>query len=243
MLTTIAFDADDTLWHTEYYYRETEKRYLEILAAYGVSPDEALSVMHRIEVDNLAFFGYGIRGFTISLVEAAIQVTGGQVRAVDIQAIIELGRAMTSHPIRLLESVEEALARLDGRRLLLITKGDVLDQESKIRRSGLSQYFQEVEIIVDKTPEAYSALLAKHAIAPGSFLMVGNSLRSDIAPVLALGGYAVHVPYPLTWAHESAADLPADRSRFFEIASLRDLPALIEKIEGPIRPAGAQPAV
>jgi putative hydrolase of the HAD superfamily len=231
MLTTIAFDADDTLWHTEYYYRETEKQYLAMLAAYGVAPDEALDVLHRIEIDNLAFFGYGIRGFILSLIEAAIQVTGGQVRAADIQAIVDLGRGMTSHPIRLLEGAEEALTGLAGRRLLLITKGDVLDQESKIRRSGLAGYFQQVEIIIDKTPEAYAALLARHSITPGSFLMVGNSLRSDIAPVLALGGYAVHVPYPLTWAHESAVDLPADRSHFFEIASLRDLPALVEKIE------------
>jgi putative hydrolase of the HAD superfamily len=232
MLTTIAFDADDTLWHTEYYYRETEQHYLGLLAAYGIAPDEALAVMHHIEIANLAYFGYGIRGFILSLIESAIQITGGQVRAADIQSIIELGRGMTSHPIRLLEGVEEALAGLADRRLLLITKGDVLDQESKIRRSGLAGYFQEVEIIVDKTPEAYAALLERRAIDPVRFLMVGNSLRSDIAPVLALGGYAVHVPYELTWAHESAADLPVDRSRFFEIASLRELPELVEKIDG-----------
>lgn len=231
MLDTIAFDADDTLWHTEYYYREAERAFLDMLAGYGVSGAEVLEVFHRIEIDNLAFFGYGIRGFTLSMIETAVQVTGGEVRGADIQVIVELGRGMTSHEIRLLDGVAEALAALADRRLLLITKGDILDQESKIRRSGLAGYFHQVEIVSDKTPAAYAALLEKHAIDPASFLMVGNSLRSDIAPVLVLGGYAVHVPYPLTWAHESAADLPPDRSRFFEIASLRGLPGLLEKIE------------
>ncbi len=232
MIDVIAFDADDTLWHTEPYYREVEQRWLTLMAAYGISGDEALSTMHRVEIKNLAFFGYGIRGFTLSLIEAAVQLTGGQVRGDDIQVIVELGRGMTSHEIRLLDGVEEALSALSGHRLLLITKGDALDQESKIRRSGLAGYFPLVEIIVDKTHEAYTALLDRHTIDPGRFLMVGNSLRSDIAPVLEMGGYAVFVPYPESWAHETAADLPADRSRFYEIASLRDLPDLIEKIDG-----------
>jgi putative hydrolase of the HAD superfamily len=231
MIDAIAFDADDTLWHTEIHYRAVEQSFTALLSAYPVAADDALAALHRIEVDNLAYFGYGIRGFVLSMIEAAIQVTGGQVRAVDIQAMIELGRELTSHAITLLDGVEETLARLAKRRLLLITKGDVLDQESKIRRSGLAGFFPVIEIVIDKTPTIYSDLLARHAIDPGRFLMVGNSLRSDIAPVLALGGYAVHVPYPFTWAHESAADLPDDRSRFFEIPSLRDLAELIEKIE------------
>jgi len=231
MLDAIAFDADDTLWHTEYYYREAERSFTGMLATYDIPPDEVLAVLHRIEIDNLAYFGYGIRGFTLSMIEASIQATGGRVRGADIQAIVDLGRGMTGHAIRLLEGVEDALARLAGRRLLLITKGDVFDQESKILRSGLARYFQHVEIITDKTQAAYDTLLTRYAITPTGFLMVGNSLRSDIAPVLALGGFAVHVPYELTWAHESSAELPADRSRFFEIASLRDLPDLIEKIE------------
>ena len=234
MQITIAFDADDTLWHTEYYYREVERSYQAMLAAYGVTAEAGMSVFHRIEIDNLAYFGYGIRGFILSMIEAAVQVTEGQVRGADIQAIIELGRGMTGHAIRLLDGVEEALARLADRRLLLITKGDLLDQENKIGRSGIASYFPVVEILSDKTQAVYAALLDKHAISPAQFLMVGNSLRSDIAPVLALGGYAVHVPYPQSWAYESAADLPPDRSRFFEIASLRELPGLVEKIEAQI---------
>lgn len=231
MIDVIAFDADDTLWHTEPYYREVERSLIALLAGYGISADELLTVLHRIEIDNLAFFGYGIRGFTFSMIEAAIQVTGGQVRAVDIQTIIELGRGMTRHEIRLLDGVEEALAQLSSRRLLLITKGDTLDQESKIRRSGLAGYFPFIEIVVDKTQAIYAELLDRHAIDPSRFLMVGNSLRSDIAPVLALGSYAVHVPYPDSWAHEFSADLPADQSRFFEIPSLHHLAGLVEKIE------------
>lgn len=231
MLEYIAFDADDTLWHTEYYYREAERAFLNVLAPYGVVEEVVLSIFHRTEIDNLAYFGYGIRGFLISMIETAVQATKGQVRGADIQSIVDIGRGMTSHDIRLLDGVEEALAHLAGRRLLLITKGDVLDQESKIHRSGIGGYFPMVEIISDKTQQAYSILLEKYSIPPQRFLMVGNSLRSDIAPVLALGGYAVYVPYPIAWAHESAADLPPDRSKFFEIASLRELPALVEAIE------------
>ena len=231
MIDVIAFDADDTLWHTEPYYRETEQKFLALLTSYRVSEDEALGVLHRIEIDNLAFFGYGIRGFTLSMIETAIQVTAGQVRSMDIQAIVDLGRKMTHYTIRLLDGVEETLSRLVNRRLLLVTKGDALDQESKLQRSGLSGYFPSIEIVVDKTETIYTGLLARHGIDPSRFLMVGNSLRSDIAPVLALGAYAVHVPYPLSWAHESVADLPADRSRFFEIPDLRALPGLLQKID------------
>lgn len=231
MLDVIAFDADDTLWHNEPYYREMERRFTEILAAYGPAPQESLDALHRIEIDNLAFFGYGVRGFTLSMIEAAVQVTGGQVRAADLQAIVDQGRAMTRYEIRLLDGVEEALQGLTGRRLVLITKGDVLDQESKLHRSGLADHFSLVEVITDKTLPVYTRLLARHAIDPARFLMVGNSLRSDIAPVLALGGYAAYVPYPESWAHESEAELPDDRSRFFEITSLHELPALVERIE------------
>ena len=233
MLDVIAFDADDTLWHNEPYYREMERRFTELLAAYGIHPQESLDVLHRIEIDNLAFFGYGVRGFTLSMIEAAAQVTGGRVRAADIQAIVELGRNLTRYDIRLLDGVSDALERLAERRLVLITKGDVLDQESKLHRSGLADYFSLVEVVTDKTLPVYSGLLERHAIDPARFLMIGNSLRSDIAPVLALGGYAVHVPYPDNWAHETEAELPPDRSRYFEIPSLRDLPRLIERIEKP----------
>jgi putative hydrolase of the HAD superfamily len=231
MLDVIAFDADDTLWHTEKYYREAEKTFTDMVAAYGVAPSTILDVMHKIEIDNLIYFGYGIRGFILSMIETAIQVTGEKVRAADIQAIVELGRGMTGHEICLLDGVMEALEHFKDRQLILITKGDVLDQESKVKRSGLAGYFKHVEVVVDKTPEHYADILRKYNIAPECFLMVGNALRSDIAPVLSRGGYAVHVPYPLSWAHEAEAELPSDRSRFFEIQSLNELSTLVEHIE------------
>jgi putative hydrolase of the HAD superfamily len=231
MIDVIAFDADDTLWHNEPIYRQVEERYLALLAGYGVAREQGRTTLHRIEIQNLPVFGYGIRGYILSLIEAAIEVSDGQARAADIQTIIDLGRGMTTHAIELLDGAEETLIRLANRRLMLITKGDVLDQENKIHRSGLGGHFPIIEIVLDKTQPAYAQLLARHAIEPARFLMVGNSLRSDIAPVLALGGYAVHVPYPDGWAHESDADLPLDRSRFYEIASLRDLPTLVEKID------------
>lgn len=231
MIDAIAFDADDTLWHNEPVYREVEHQYVSILTTYGITSDDILSIFHRIEIDNLPSFGYGIRGFILSMIEAATRVTHGQVRGDDIMRIVDLGKGMTIHPIQLLDGVSETLAQLKHRRLLLITKGDALDQENKIQRSGLGSYFPIVEVLLDKTESSYADLLANHAIDPKRFLMVGNSLRSDIAPVLALGGYAVFVPYPLSWAHESGVDLPDDRTKFFEISNLRELPGLVEKIE------------
>jgi putative hydrolase of the HAD superfamily len=232
MLDVIAFDADDTLWHNEPHYRKMEHFFVTMLADYGISQKESLAVLHKIEIDNLTCFGYGVRGFALSMIETAIQVTGGQVRAADIQKIVDAGRALTRYEISLLDGVKETLARLQGRQLWLITKGDALDQESKVQRSGLAEYFSAVEVVVDKTGPIYAALLKKHMVDPGRFLMVGNSLRSDIAPVLTLGAYAVLVPYPLSWAHESAADLPEERSRYFEISGLSALPELIDRIEG-----------
>ena len=230
-LDWIAFDADDTLWHTETFYRQAEAEFLQLLDGFGLERAEILTIFHRVEIENLEFFGYGIRGFILSMIESAITVTGGDIPSVRIQGMVEIGKRMTSHEIQLLPGVEKTLAALKGRHLMLVTKGDALDQESKIQRSGLAGYFERVEIVVDKTRSAYEGVLARSGVQAGSFLMVGNSLRSDIAPVLDLGGWAIHVPYAMSWAHESEADLPADRSRFHEISSLADLPALLRRIE------------
>lgn len=230
-IDVIAFDADDTLWHNEPHYRQMEKEFIHILTGYGIPEQESLHVMHQIEIDNLTCFGYGVRGFTLSMIEAAVQVTQGNAKATDIQRIVDLGRALTRYQIELLDGVEATLTALKKRPLWLITKGDVLDQESKVSRSGLAGYFSTIEVVTDKTPNIYQGLLKKHQIDTAGFLMVGNSLRSDIVPVLAIGGFAVHVPYPSSWAHESMADLPEDCSRLFEIKNLNDLPALIQQIE------------
>ena len=227
----IAFDADDTLWQTESYYRDTEASFLALLALYGVKGEAALDIFHRIEIANLEPFGFGIKGFTLSMIEAAVQVTGGKVSAQDILAIIELGRAMTRHDINLLDHSAQTVTQLaETYPLMLITKGDLMDQERKIDASGLAGYFRHVEIVSVKTPETYAALLHKHSLAPERFLMIGNSMVSDILPVLEIGGWVVYVPHALTWAHETSA-VPTGNHRFFEIKHLGQLPGLVAEIE------------
>jgi putative hydrolase of the HAD superfamily len=226
----IAFDADDTLWHNEGLYSGALDRLKHILSAYprAATVDGPL---HAIEVRNLSHFGYGIKAYVLALIEAAIQVTGGTIRGQDIQKVIDLGREMIDAPIQLMEHVKTTLATLSEHYpLMLITKGDLFEQETRIGRSGLKSYFAYIEITSDKTAESYTTILAKYRIDPHRFLMVGNSHRSDILPVLALGGYAVYIPYPFTWAHEVVDDPPAGHPRYFELEHLGLLPALIEQI-------------
>lgn len=237
----IAFDADDTLWYSESYYREAQAAMAALLAAYRVEREAVLDALHRIEIANLAPFGYGIKGFTLSMIEAAIEATRGRVSAADIQAVIDLGRAMTGHEIRLMAHSAEAVTRLaQTHPLMVITKGDLMDQERKIAASGLASSFEWVEIVSDKTPEVYARLLQRHGIPPDRFLMVGNAIRSDILPVLAVGGWAVHVPYADSWAHESGA-APTGDGRFFTIDHLGQLPDLVGQIEAGL-PSSAQSA-
>jgi putative hydrolase of the HAD superfamily len=227
----IAFDADDTLWHSEPFYQDTQAALATLLAPYGVDRQVVLDTLHRIEIANLDSFGFGIKGFTISMIETAIEATSGKVSTADIRAIIELGKAMTGHELRLLDYSAETIAQLaKSHQLMLITKGDLMDQERKIAASGVASYFWQVEIVSDKNAETYTTLLRKHSLAPERFLMVGNSLRSDILPVLEMGGWAVFVPYALTWSHETGA-APAASDRFYEIEHLGLLPELISKIE------------
>lgn len=227
----IAFDADDTLWQSECFYQDTESALIALLAPYDVDRKQALDILHRIEIANLSPFGYGIKSFTISMVEAAIEATSDQINPADIQAIIELGKAMTEHELRLLEFSNEAIAELaNSHNLMIITKGDLMDQERKIAASRLASYFKYVEIVSDKNLETYTALLRKYNLAPESFMMVGNSMRSDILPVLHLGGWAVYVPHELTWTHENSTT-PEANHRFYEIDHLRLLPELVSRIE------------
>nr|PZN22630.1 MAG: haloacid dehalogenase [Chloroflexota bacterium] len=230
MLDVIAFDADDTLWHNETLFVMTQERFRDLLAPYLSRPWTGQE-LYEIELRNLQHFGYGIKGFTLSMIETAIELTRGRVTAHEIRQIIEFGRGMLSSPIELIDGVEEvipALAR--DYRLMLITKGDLFEQETKIAKSGLAQHFAHVEIVSEKTEAAYRALLAARGIDPSRFLMVGNSMRSDILPVLALGGHAVYVPYHVTWAHEVIPDEALTRRDFHQIASLTELPALISQL-------------
>lgn len=232
MFDVIAFDADDTLWYTETFYREVEQQYLDILARYGLDRAATLDEFHKIEIANLPDFGYGIKGFVISLIEAAVRVTAGSVSGEDVRRIIELGRSMVRHEIRLLPGVEVAVNGLsETHQLALITKGDLMDQERKIAVSGLAKHFSHIEIVSDKHPAAYSQVMQKLGVVPQRFLMVGNSMRSDILPVLELGGWAVHIPYDSTWAHEAAGEVTLGAERFFELPILSDLPGLLRRLE------------
>lgn len=231
MFDVIAFDADDTLWHNETLFTVTQDSYRELLTPYLQRPWTG-EELYATELRNLQHFGYGIKGFTLSMIETAIELTGGQVPARIVQQIIDLGKAMLSAPVELLDHVAEVIPALaEPHRLLLITKGDLFDQEAKIARSGLADYFRQIEIVSDKTTAIYRALLAKHGVAPERFLMVGNSLRSDILPVLALGARAVYIPYHVTWAHEQVAReaLPPG---LVELEHIGQLPAWLEAQRG-----------
>lgn len=226
----IAFDADDTLWENERNYRRTEQIFKELLAPYH-QPDWIEERLFQTEMRNIQHFGYGIKSFGLSMIETAVELTEGRISGTEIQVILDAIKGMLTAEIELLPHVAAVipvLARCAP--LMLITKGDLLDQESKVRRSGLADYFTHVEIVSDKTEKHYAGLLKRHDIAPGRFLMVGNSLRSDILPVLALGGSAVYVPHPLTWAHENGAK-PDGRPGFYELEHIGLLPELVKKLE------------
>jgi putative hydrolase of the HAD superfamily len=187
--------------------------------------------LYQTEIRNLQHFGYGIKGFALSMIEAAIELTEGRITGSDIQTIIDAAKAMLAADVELLEHVAETLASLTTTYpLMLITKGDLFDQETKIARSGVAQHFRHIEIVSDKSRESYARLLQRHGIAPQRFLMVGNSLRSDILPVLGLGASAVYIPHQLTWAHE-VAELPAGQAGYYEVEHLGLLPNLLEELE------------
>ena len=224
MIDTIAFDGDDTLWHNESLFSMTQERFRALLA-HAADPADIDRRLLKAERENLRVYGYGIKGFVLSMIETAVDLTEGRIAGRDIQSLIDFGKAMLDHPVDLLDGVEDVVERLSGRyRLLLVTKGDLFDQESKIARSGLAERFSAIEIVSEKDPDTYRRLLDRHGVDPARFVMVGNSVRSDILPVLAVGGHAVHVPYHITWAHEEA-EPPSENYR--RIDTLRDLPPLL----------------
>jgi putative hydrolase of the HAD superfamily len=187
--------------------------------------------LFETEMQNLPYFGYGIKSFTLSMIETAIELKGGGIRGREIQKIIDFGKEMLRAEVQLLEHVEETVARLSkSYELMIITKGDLFHQKSKIARSGLAHYFSTVEIVSEKTRGTYEAILTKQGVAPQRFLMVGNSLRSDIAPVIAMGGQAVYVPYHITWAHETMVKPGEEQQGYFELEHMGLLPALIERL-------------
>jgi putative hydrolase of the HAD superfamily len=226
----VGFDADDTLWHNETIFEQVHIRYRELLAHYhdAATVDRTL---FATEMRNLELYGYGIKGFTLSAIETAIQLTRGKISAVEIEQLIALGQQMLAHPVELLEGVAETLPQVaEGHRLLVITKGDLRDQERKLAKSGLLAQFEQVEIVSEKNEDSYATILRRHAIDPRRFLMVGNSIKSDILPVLSLGGVGVHIPYHLTWAAEHVEEAPTVTGRFFQLKTIRELPAVLRSV-------------
>ncbi|MGL4963807.1 MAG: HAD family hydrolase [Inquilinus sp.] len=234
---TVAFDADDTLWHSESVFEETHGRLVALLSPW-VDAERLERTLLDTEARNLKTFGYGVKGFTLSMIETAIEITGGRIGAAEIRAIIELGKAMMDHPVELIDGVAETLDALApeataGRiRLIVITKGDLFHQESKVARSGLAERFESVEIVAEKDEATYRRILQRGGTAPDRFLMIGNSMRSDILPVLDLGGQAVHIPYRITWAHEAVSRPEVAPPGFHTFDSIREVPALVSRLLG-----------
>ena len=224
-ITTIGLDADDTLWHNERYFRLTQERFAEILSPH-CRPDMLGSHLLDVERRNLKRYGYGIKGFTLSMIETAVEITQGRISGTAIRQILDAAHEMFDHPVEPLPHVTQALGELAGRyRLVLITKGDLFDQERKLAASGLADHFDAVEIVADKTVRTYLDAFSRHGDGPERALMAGNSLRSDIVPALEAGCWGVHVPHEFTWELEHAP-APVSHGRFREISHLGELPQL-----------------
>ena len=229
-LSTIAFDADDTLWSNEHIFHLTEERFRGLLSSHTDISTLSNSLLET-ERRNLGYYGYGIKGFTLSMIETAIEVTGGQIPASDIQEIIHAGREMQDHPTAPFPHVEEVLKSLKGKyRLLVITKGDLFDQERKIAQSGLGDYFDGVEIVSEKTADTYKTIFQSYGDGPKRSMMIGNSLKSDIHPALDAGAYGVHIPHDLTWAMEHA-EKPENTDRFYQLKSINELSGLLDILD------------
>jgi putative hydrolase of the HAD superfamily len=221
-LKVIAFDADNTLWVNEPYFRQTEEQFYSLLSGYS-SQHSLERELLKTEIENLPLYGYGIKGFMLSMIETALRVTDNTIGVDVVNQIIELGRQMLNQPIELLDGVEEVLLALkDKYRLVVATKGDLLDQERKLRKSGLGHYFHHIEVMSEKDDANYLKLIKHLDIKPDELMMVGNSLKSDIIPVLNVGGYGVHVPYHITWAHEHI-DHTIDDEKFKSVVGVMDI--------------------
>ena len=230
MINLVALDADDTLWHNESNYTSTRERLGILIAKYG--PIESLDDrLYATERRNLQHFGYGVKGFVLSMIETSIELTGGRLEGADVREIIDWGRAMLACPVQLIDGVEEAVQALAARvPLVLVTKGDLLDQETKLARSGLGHLFQGIEIVSEKDRRAYERVMTRYGVAPERFVMVGNSLRSDILPAIDAGAHAVLVPYTMEWIHERVAPDDLANARYHQIAHLKELPAVLERL-------------
>ncbi|GAB4029701.1 HAD family hydrolase [Spirosoma gilvum] len=221
-ITTVVFDADDTLWVNEPYFQEAEKLFCELMENY-LPQHASAQELFRTEMQNLPLYGYGVKGFMLCMVETASRITNGQANIDLAEKVIQIGKELLQKPIELLPGVAETLKQLQGNfRLVVATKGDLLDQENKLKQSGLESYFHHIEIMSDKQVVNYQKLIKHLDCKPENFLMLGNSIKSDILPVLELGGFAAHTPYHVTWQHERY-EARVEHDRFFELQSIDEI--------------------
>lgn len=236
-IAAVGFDADDTLWHNEDHYAAVEDAFAELMSPWS-TVDAAKQALLDTEGRNLELFGYGVKSFVLSMLETAMELSEGAIGADELAAILGYGRDMLRRPAELLPGVAEVIREVAAsHRLLLITKGDLLHQERKVAMSGIAEWFHEVEVVSEKDPGTYRRILVRHGIEPHEFVMIGNSVRSDVLPAVQIGAIGVHVPYHFTWAHEtvdehtlSQHERNVDGARFWELESLQELPALLERL-------------
>ncbi|MEO5897358.1 MAG: HAD family hydrolase [Vicinamibacterales bacterium] len=231
MIELVALDADDTLWHNEPLYTGRREQFRALLSRYqpqGVLDDR----LYEVELRNLKHFGYGVKGFVLSMIETAIELTEERLESADVRTIIGWGREMLAGPVDILDGVREAIESLaEDFPMILITKGDLLDQESKLARSGLGHHFKGIEIVSEKDARVYRNVIARYGVRPEQFVMVGNSLRSDILPAIEAGAHAVYVPYEITWIHERVSAEAIADARYHEIRHIRDLAQLLGTLD------------
>ena len=222
-IKVIAFDADDTLWVNETYFRDAEHQFAKLLAKYETE-NKIDQELFKAEIRNLTYYGYGIKGFILSMIECALDLSNYNVNQKTIEAILNIGKEMLDQPIELLDGVEEVLQSLQGKyKLIVATKGDLLDQERKLEKSNLLKYFHHVEVMSDKKEKDYKRLLTHLDIDPSEFLMIGNSLKSDVLPLIALGASAIHVPFHTTWVHEEVSDEEKSETDYKTISKIKDI--------------------
>lgn len=219
-IKVICFDADDTLWVNEPYYRETERHFSELMSDF-VDEKSCNEILLQTEIRNISLYGYGAKSFVLSMIETAIQISKHKIAPQNIEKILQLGRGLINKPLQLLDNVEEVLSHFHGKyRLIVATKGDLLDQERKLAKSGLENYFHHIEIMSEKDVANYKKLIAHLDVTPDEFVMIGNSVKSDILPVIEIGAYAVHIPCETTWVHEHAENSELNNPHFREIDNL-----------------------
>jgi len=231
MFDWIAFDADDTLWKNEEEYLHGRQVFLQILADYDINQD-ALDKVDEFEVENIQYYGYGVMSFALSMIEMAIELTGERIRPGDIRKLLNLAKEMLTAEVEVFDGVRQLLEEISKEHpLMLITKGDLFHQQRKLEASGLAEFFQAVEVVSDKTPEIYREILKRHQISPHRFMMVGNSLRSDVIPVLELGAWAIYLSDHLTWSHEDDPLAEISQNRYREVKEISRVLSAVEALE------------